>query len=279
MEKKNVSILSWIPFLLFLPYLFISFCNGRDLAFTRHMPDPEDCLPALLSAQIPEDYETETLKAQAVIARTNLYRKTKEKERIRILDEMGQEWKKVEEKSRQRYRILFRNLNIYEEAVRETKGQVLTYNRKLVLLPFHKISSGKTRDGIEVFHDVAYDYLVSVDSMEDRKSPEYEKSYYISKQLLPSDLRILSVDSQGYVTLFAGGGKLLEGEAFRLSLLLPSSNVTVKELPDSFLFECRGSGHGVGLSQYGGNALAERGKDYQEILQTYFPKLTLQKLQ
>ena len=46
---------------------------------------------------------------------------------------------------------------------------------------------------------------------------------------------------------------------------------------EKHLFEIttRGYGHGVGLSQYGANALALTGKSYQEILSLYYPGTTL----
>ena len=42
-------------------------------------------------------------------------------------------------------------LQQYGAAAEATVGQVLTYNGKLKLVPYHEISSGKTRDGKEVF--------------------------------------------------------------------------------------------------------------------------------
>ena len=39
---------------------------------------------------------------------------------------------------------------------------------------------------------------------------------------------------------------------------------------DGFTFETVGYGHGVGMSQYGANALAAQGKDFKEILTWYY---------
>lgn len=55
-------------------------------------------------------------------------------------------------------------LQQYGAAAEATAGQVLTYNGKLKLVPYHEISSGKTRDGKEVFHSAEYGYLKSVES-------------------------------------------------------------------------------------------------------------------
>jgi stage II sporulation protein D len=38
-----------------------------------------------------------------------------------------------------------------------------------------------------------------------------------------------------------------------------------------FSIATKGYGHGVGLSQFGANTMAENGKNYAEILKHYFP--------
>ena len=42
-------------------------------------------------------------------------------------------------------------------------------------------------------------------------------------------------------------------------------------------FLCKGKGHGLGFSQYGGNKLAKEGKNWKEILNTYFPLMDITK--
>ncbi len=39
----------------------------------------------------------------------------------------------------------------------------------------------------------------------------------------------------------------------------------------AFIFEGKGYGHGVGLSQWGAKGMAEEGFSYEEILSHYFP--------
>jgi stage II sporulation protein D len=39
---------------------------------------------------------------------------------------------------------------------------------------------------------------------------------------------------------------------------------------DRYVFNGRGFGHGVGLSQWGAHAMAEQGSDYREILRFYY---------
>ncbi len=56
---------------------------------------------------------------------------------------------------------------------------------------------------------------------------------------------------------------------------LPSSAFTLQQIGGQTRILCQGQGHGLGFSQYGGNVLASQGKKYDEILRSYFPKLTL----
>ena len=67
------------------------------------------------------------------------------------------------------------------------------------------------------------------------------------------------------------GNKTISGEEFRKLLELPSSNFAMQAADGKIRFYVKDRGHGLGLSQYGGNVLAKEGKSYQEILRYYFP--------
>lgn len=41
-------------------------------------------------------------------------------------------------------------------------------------------------------------------------------------------------------------------------------------------FLCKGKGHGLGFSQYGGNEMAKKGSSWEEILETYFPEMEVE---
>ena len=80
MKKNSRMYFSNIVVLLLLPYLITILINGYDMAVLNQKADSETVLPVILALQISSDYEPETIKAQAVIARSNLYRKIGEKE-------------------------------------------------------------------------------------------------------------------------------------------------------------------------------------------------------
>lgn len=268
MKRKSVFNLSKILVFALLPYLSVSVINGSERMLLNYRPDSEVYLTAVLSCQISPDYELQTVEAQAVIARSNLFRKFAEEEnRLDVLREMGKsiknQWK------------WWISDEIYEDAVENTEGKVLLVDGKLELVPYHEISGGTTRDGETVFGSSEYQYLKSVDSSADKNSPDYFSSTYISERQLPKELEIKERDSAGYVLSLQADDKILEGEMFALGMGLPSSNFSIQKTGSKVRFLCRGKGHGLGFSQYGGNELAKDGSLWEEILEEYFPEMEI----
>ena len=268
MKRKSVFNLSKILVFALLPYLSVSVINGSERILLNYRPDSEVYLTAVLSCQISPDYELQTVEAQAVIARSNLFRKFAEEEnRLDVLRGMGKsiknQWK------------WWISDEIYEDAVENTEGKVLLVDGKLDLFPYHEISGGTTRDGETVFGSSEYQYLKSVDSSADKNSPDYFSSTYISERQLPKELEIKERDSAGYVLSLQADDKILEGEMFALGMGLPSSNFSIQKTGSKVRFLCRGKGHGLGFSQYGGNELAKDGSLWEEILEEYFPEMEI----
>ena len=246
--------------------------NGVDTTLINRKFDVETILPVIVAGQIGDNYELETIKAQAVIARSNLYRTVKEQKSLNsVLNQIRDEIKNKSLKSL--YLLIMQDK--YERAVKETKGKVITWENKLKLVPFHEISAGDTRDGEEVFHSEEDAYLKSVHSSVDKESEDFLNSVYINKNILPKELEIKSRDSAGYVTELLADGKVLEGESFRMGMGLSSANFTIQTIGNKVRFLCKGKGHGLGFSQYGGNEMAKNSKTEEEILEYYFPEMEI----
>ncbi len=78
------------------------------------------------------------------------------------------------------------------------------------------------------------------------------------------------------------GGVTLTGRRVREALgesILKSTLFELREVGDGFVFVGSGSGHGVGMSQWGARAMARRGDDYREILRTFYPGTDLRRLE
>lgn len=272
MKQKILEGPSGVLALLLLPYICTILLNGAENALLNRGFNPEMFLPAVVAAEISPNYEKETIKCQAVIARTNFYRKKNSPDDFRnFIKDVSCRYNSV---------ASFFNIfpEVYEKAVSETEGKVLTLQGELKLVPYHEISAGKTRDGQEILHSDAYTYLKPVDSSVDKSASDYYSIIYINKSRLPKSITIEKRDSCGYVTELTADGNIIEGEAFRKGMGLNSSNFTIQETGEKVRFLCKGKGHGIGFSQYGGNELAKNKSTYEEILKTYFPGMNVENI-
>ena len=100
----------------------------------------------------------------------------------------------------------------------------------------------------------------------------------LSDQPLTEQIVVEKRDSQEYVLEIRVGSLTVPGEEFRNNLELSSSNFTVQNLDGKIRFLCKGLGHGLEMSQYGGNELAKEGKTYEQIIFIYFPDVISKKI-
>lgn len=264
MKKSLFFFLYLYGMMFFLPLLLTVLVSGADVP-SRFLSGEERFLPLMLSSEVPAGFSEEALKAQAVLVRTN-YRVAGQNEETRknLLRTMWESCDSIDEVSER-----LSQYAICQDAIFHTK-EILTYEYEPRRVPYHLVNSGMTRDGVEVFHEDSYGYLVSVDSSWDRQSPAYVQSRYYPKDY-GDNLEVLTRDSAGYVMEVQAGMEVLSGEELREQLQLPSSSFSFQMVDEQLRVLCRGEGHGLGLSQYGAQAMASEGYTYIEILNYYFP--------
>ena len=270
MKGRKQSWVTKIFLLLTLPYLVTVFVNGPEAVSVNKTTDMENILPIILRGQISPEYQIETIEAQAVIARSNFMRKIQEQK------DTGSILREISNNVKQNGGVWKIPEVCYETAVKNTQGQILTVDGELKLVPYHEISAGETRDGETAFHDPQYAYLKSVDSSADKAAAEYLNSTYVSEQQLPKELTISLRDRSGYVQSLMADENILEGTAFASGMGIASPAFSMQKLDDRIRFLSKGKGHGLGFSQYGGDALAKEGKTWQEILHIYFPLMEIE---
>jgi stage II sporulation protein D len=76
------------------------------------------------------------------------------------------------------------------------------------------------------------------------------------------------------------GEAQIEARALREALgaqVIRSTLFEVREAPEGFLFVGSGHGHGVGMSQWGAQVMAQRGASYREILTAFYPGAELRR--
>lgn len=263
----------------------------------------EDYICGVVSNEMPANFEKEALKAQAVTARTYLAGKKLNRctlhEGIDICDSTHCQVYTSKEKRLEKWDADYANeyWNKIKEAVDETSGQVLSYEGELVLYPqFFSTSSGQTENSEDVYLG-EIPYLRSVASTGEESAPKYtsDKTLKISDfvYLLNSNFTNLNVTVENIKNNFniksssAAGGVIklninnveIRGVDFRKALSLNSTNFTYEFNGDYITFHCKGYGHGVGMSQWGANAMAKNGSNYEEILKHYYTGVEITSLE
>ena len=61
-------------------------------------------------------------------------------------------------------------------------------------------------------------------------------------------------------------------------LNLNSTNFSISYKGNNMVFLCKGYGHGVGMSQWGANAMAKNGAGYDEILKHYYTGVAIERI-
>ena len=88
------------------------------------------------------------------------------------------------------------------------------------------------------------------------------------------------VDTENKIRRALGGSgyeiKKQDGTAVKGSRLLPSAFFKVEKKGNTFKIKGGGYGHGIGMSQNGANEMAKKGKNYQQILQMFYPGTTIE---
>lgn len=246
--------------------------------------DMEEYLPGAVAAEMPALFPAEALKAQAVAIRSYLLAARPRHEQADVccdpacclgwLDEAslralwGEDYETHHESIR--------------SACRSTRGQYLSYGGQAALAVFHACSAGQTENSGALWTPLPY--LVSVASPEQAAdSPSYESLVCFCFGELRQKLGVSRCDfsppqreASGRVASLTIGDKAFTGEELRSLLGLKSTDFQLFAQEESLCFLVRGSGHGVGMSQYGAKVYAQMGLDYREILAHYYPGTELQ---
>lgn len=260
-----------------------------------------DYLKRAVSAEMPADFEEEALKAQAVAARTYLYSRIAEAEKGNIAeshngapvcaDSTHCQAYISEQKRRESWgEDADKKWEKISRAVEDTAGEIMTYNGEAISAVFHSTSSGSTEAAADVWgSDVPY--LQSVKSEGDELSPKYLSELTVSedefKHTVDSNVRgtdwtkelfsnITRSAAGGIISLDVGGVNI-KGTDFRSMFSLRSTNAEITREDGDVKMSVKGFGHGVGMSQYGADYLASKGKKYDEILKTYYTGVKIER--
>ena len=246
--------------------------------------DLEEYLYGVLKNEVDPQWPTEALKAQAVASRTwalySLNRFASEGYDVRATTES------------QVYNGVTAEDPRTTVAVDETRGEIMTYQGRPIFAAYHSDSGGYTESSELVWGGSGYPYLRGVTDPYSAGAPRHEWIVRMDLATFENRVRrsgrmitnvtgieVAEATPSGRAALLrvsgAHGVLLLKGAELRavLGADLRSTLFTVRLAPDDppqVEFQGRGSGHGVGLSQWGARGMAEMGRRYQEILSYYY---------
>lgn len=268
--------------------------NGK-LAVVNQL-NIEDYLCGVVPAEIPPAWPKEALKAQAVAARNYAL------QRVEVT--RGSNYNVVNDQLSQVYRGYDAETPATNQAVEETRGMVMTSRGSLITAFFHACSGGYTENSEDVWleqlpyikgkadpydkNDTHYNW--QVDYTVEQLVAKLQSSGYNLAALedieelarTSSGTRIKSIAVSGQGTLGEPVRTVISNaDKVRHALGLKSSLFTLEKVYDQegilqgVKIHGSGSGHGLGMSQWGARGMAAQGYNFQDILKYYYTGINI----
>jgi SpoIID/LytB domain protein len=230
-------------------------------------------------------HEFQLLKAFAVMARTELARKTfiyggkgcEKHKGFDICTEPGHclEYGIVEVEPSQA---------VYD-AVAATDREIMIFEERPIKTFFHYRCGGATENSENVLGNrITYLRRVLCSFCKEKEDLESNRYFTVcefeemlkTKFNKPEDIYYniqgmfedIEVDEQGKINRIKLGARTFKGT--EVMELLKLNSTRFNYIPVKFLIKCIGTGHGLGLCQCGANEMAKTGMDYKEILKYYY---------
>jgi len=250
--------------------------------------DVEDYLRGVLYNEVSHWWPIESLKAQAIAARTYaLYQKKVSAAR---------DYDLTSGVSSQVYGGKFSEKWRTDRAVRLTKNKVLTYKWKIFPTYYHATCSGHTEDASNLWN-VDMEPLKGTKCHFCKVSPHYRWKKEILLSEIEAKLRKAGYNI-GKINSITPGERFVSGRIKDIELVSPTALLTIPAklfrsiLGNNFIrstnfkirikkpkafFEGLGWGHGVGMCQWGAYSMAKRHFKAIEILRFYYPGSKIRK--
>ncbi|HEY1099608.1 MAG TPA: SpoIID/LytB domain-containing protein [Myxococcota bacterium] len=262
--------------------------KGRRELLVVHPLDLETYVTGIVSAELPRGWPLGAYQAQAVAART--FAVTQKYRRLdlpyhmesSVLDQV--------------YAGVGREHALADEAARTTRGLVLGAHRHLAQTYFHAACGGSTESAAEGWGS-EIDYLPGsacnhcgdanrANWQTTLRRADVDKAFRSLVGGPVISIRVVGRTASGRTKLVelksAKKKRTITGADFRRLLgwsVVWSTQIDKLTLTDKHLVVVgRGSGHGVGLCQWGARGFALEGVAWEEILRTYYPGADLVRL-
>ena len=252
----------------------------------------ESYIIGVLAGEMPANFELEALKAQALAARSYVLKKMEQNKNndYDIVDTVMNQVYLDESQMKAKWKDQYEEkLQKITKAVNDTQGEYIAYNGEVIQAFFFSTSSGKTENSEEVFQE-SLPYLRSVDSTWDSDvSPVFNEIYkftleeFYQKLNLPYEekfqINIVDTTSTGRIKNIEINRQKFKASDLTKLLNLRSTYFNIEQNGNIITIQTKGYGHGVGMSQYGAQAMALKGYNYQEIIKYYYQNVEILKME
>lgn len=274
----------------------------------------------VVAAEMPLEFELEALKAQALAARTYIVQRMvtgnvdgiPEGVDAWVTDTVMHQAYLTEERLAEKLSggaEAEEKLAKLNQAIAETRGQIITYDGEPIVAAFFSTSNGYTENS-EEYWQTALPYLRSVESpWEAKLSPKFRTTVTIpvaearrklglsgkvavsasgggktsatatasasvndisANDSVPMSLKVLERTEGRRIKTINIDGRNFTGREVREKLGLPSSEFSWRIGNGSITFTAYGDGHGVGMSQWGAQGMALEGRKAEHIITHYY---------
>ena len=251
----------------FIPY--------KNKLLPVNLVQSEEYLYSVVPCEIGTYFPDDAIKAQAVAARTYLY--------YNLENSKYTEFELFDNTSSQVYLGYAKENEKVKKLVDETMGEIVSYSGEPINALYHSSSGGYTANNEDVWGGKAIPYLrARNDSGNGGNSPRSKWSYSVSFNKLSEkfgfkvrDVKILEEKNGRVVRVGIVGDKsiVVSGNSLRRKIgytHIFSTMFKIEKKDSEIVFRGSGSGHGVGMSQWGAYTLAKNGKNYSDILKFYY---------
>lgn len=257
MKKYVCVIISIIVSIVSLIILF-SYNDNKEQIIIRidknKQVNMEKYMWNVVCSEIGEYYDYEAVKAFCVVVRTNIiYSLVEKKGNItenKLINKGCMDMPYIESD----YGKIINGKKI-AKAINDTKGEVCLYKNRIVYLPYHKVSSGRTINK-QANNGEIIPYLKTANCFEDIENKDYLKMYYYD----------MSEDKE----------ELKEN----ITKQFNSSYITYKmdEVDNRLRVVTQGTGHNYGMSLYNSYVMSRKGYTYREILNKFYKNICIAKV-
>ncbi|MFE6166480.1 stage II sporulation protein D [Viridibacillus arvi] len=248
----------------------------------------EQYIAGVISAEMPSSFHLEALEAQAIASRTFVLKVTENGQKVIKPSVLHQVFESKQQRKKKWGVNFNKNEKKIQQAVATTAGEILTYNGELITAMFFSTSNGKTESAEEYSgQDIPYLQTVTVEG-EKELSPNYIQNTDFSLpqwntafnfQWSAEQLNAIKLtrNSSNRVQTMQVGSYSWTGREIREKLNIPSTDFTIywKPAQNKITVTTVGYGHGVGMSQYGAEALAREGVQAKDILKHFYKKASI----